>query len=173
MSRLIVSTNSNKYPLVNLYFEDVIIGQKISTESHIVTENDILTFAEVTRDRHPLHTDPEYCKKTEFGKPIAHGLFGLSLMEGLKAESRIYEQTSIASLGWDTVRFLRPLFADETVYVTFKFMDKRLSRKLGRGVVTESVKLLHEDNEILIEGLHTTLLKCRRNEDERIEWSVS
>ena len=160
-----MSTESNQQRFVNLYFEDINIGQEIWTESHIVTEKDILTFAEVTRDRHPLHTDPEYCKKTEFGKPIAHGLFGLSLMEGLKAESRIYEQTSIGSLGWDEVRFLKPLFADETVHVTFKFMDKRLSRKPGRGVVTEKVKLLRQDKEILIEGLHITLLKCRTEEN--------
>ena len=86
-------------------------------------------------------------------------------MEGLKAESRIYEQTSIGSLGWDEVRFLKPLFADETVHVTFKFMDKRLSRKPGRGVVTEKVKLLRQDKEILIEGLHITLLKCRTEEN--------
>ena len=158
---------SNHHRLINLYFEDVNIGQEIWTGSHIVTENDILTFADVTRDRHPLHTDPEYCKQTEFGKPIAHGLFGLSLMEGLKAESRIYEQTSIASLGWDEVRFLQPLFADETVRVTFKFMDKRLSQKPGRGVVTESVKLLGQYKQILIEGIHTTLLKCRTSEDNR------
>ena len=165
MLGLTVSTRLSQYSPVNLYFEDVNIGQEIWTETHIVTENDILTFAEITRDRHPLHTDPEYCKKTEFGKPIAHGLFGLSLMEGLKAESRIYEQTSIASLGWDDVRFLKPLFADETVHVTFKFMDKRLSRKPGRGVVTEKVKLLRQDKEILIEGLHITLLKCRTEEN--------
>ena len=160
-----MSTEPSQQRFVNLYFEDINIGQEIWTESHIVTEKDILTFAEVTRDRHPLHTDPEYCKKTEFGKPIAHGLFGLSLMEGLKAESRIYEQTSIGSLGWDEVRFLKPLFADETVHVTFKFMDKRLSRKPGRGVVTEKVKLLRQDKEILIEGLHITLLKCRTEEN--------
>lgn len=160
-----VSTELNQQRFVNLYFEDINIGQEIRTESHIVTEKDILTFAEVTRDRHPLHTDPEYCKKTEFGKPIAHGLFGLSLMEGLKAESRIYEQTSIGSLGWDEVRFLKPLFADETVHVIFKFMNKRLSRKPGRGVVTEKVKLLRQDKEILIEGLHITLLKCNTAEN--------
>ena len=163
-----MSTRLSQYSPVNLYFEDVNIGQEIWTESHIVTENDILIFAEVTRDRHPLHTDPEYCKKTEFGKPIAHGLFGLSLMEGLKAESRIYEQTSIASLGWDDVRFLKPLFADETVCVTFKFLDKRLSRKPGRGVVTEGVKLMRQNREILIEGTHITLLKCRSNEGDSL-----
>ena len=161
-----MTIETRQHTPVNLYFDDINIGEEIGTQSHKVTEKDILTFAEVTRDRHPLHTDREYCKKTEFGKPIAHGLFGLSLMEGLKAESRIYEHTSIASLGWDEVRFLRPLFSGETVHVTFKFMEKRLSRKPGRGVVTESVKLLSEENELLIEGLHITLLKCKSSKSQ-------
>ena len=156
-----MKTNPSSRIPVNMYFEDVKVGQELSTESHFISESDIFTFAKVTRDQHPLHTAPEYCKQTEFGKPIAHGLFGLSLMEGLKAETQIYEQTSIASLGWDKVRFLKPLFADQRVYVVFKFTDKRLSRKPHRGVVTEEVKLMTNDGEILVEGLHITLLKCR------------
>ncbi|MBO67474.1 MAG: monoamine oxidase [Acidiferrobacteraceae bacterium] len=154
---------SNDIP-VDLYFEDVEIGRKMMTNSHLVTQDAILAFAEITRDRHPLHTDPEYCKNTEYGEPIAHGLFGLSLMEGLKAESRIYEHTSIGSLGWNEVRFVRPLFSGETVHVTFEFTNKRLSRKPGRGIVTENVKLLRENEEILIDAVHVTLLKCKFNE---------
>jgi len=148
----------------NLYFEDIELGRSMSTNTHLVTQDAILAFAEITLDRHPLHTDPEFCKKTEYGKPIAHGLFGLSLMEGLKAETKIYEHTSIGSLGWNEVRFVKPLFAGETVYVTFEFTDKRLSRKSGRGIVTENVKLLREDNEILIDAVHVTLLKCKTSE---------
>ena len=56
---------SNQETQKNLYYEDVSIGQEVCTDSHTVTEKDILMFAEVTRDCHPLHTDPEYCKKTK------------------------------------------------------------------------------------------------------------
>ena len=101
-------------------------------------------FAEVARNRHPLHTDPEYCKSTKFGKP--------------------YEQTLIASLGWDEVRFLKPIFANDTVFAKYIFLKKRKSRKPGRGIVTEKVQLLNQKNDIVIEGSHTTLLISRRDE---------
>ena len=155
---------SNQETQKNLYYEDISIGQEVCTDSHTVTEKDILMFAEVTRDCHPLHTDPEYCKKTKYGKPIAHGLFGLSLIEGLKSETGIYEQPSIASLGWDEVRFLKPIFANDTVFAKYIFLKKRKSRKPGRGIVTEKVQLLNQKNDIVIEGSHTTLLISRSDE---------
>ena len=155
---------SNQETQKNLYYEDISIGQEVCTDSHTVTEKDILMFAEVTRDCHPLHTDPEYCKKTKYGKPIAHGLFGLSLIEGLKSETGSYKQTSIASLGWDEVRFLKPIFANDTVFAKYIFLKKRKSRKPGRGIVTEKVQLLNQKNDIVIEGNHTTLLISRSDE---------
>src|SRR5688572_30122085 len=99
---------------MNLHFEDIVIGNELETASHTVTQKDILAFADVTRDHHPLHTDEEYCRNTKFGRPIAHGLYGLSLIEGLKSELKMYENTSVASLGWDGVRFKAPIFAGDT-----------------------------------------------------------
>lgn len=146
---------------VDLCYEDIIVGDQLTTGRHTVTMEHILAFADVTRDHHPLHTDPEYCKSTEFGRPIAHGLFGLSLMEGLKAETKMYENTSIASLGWDKVRFVKPLFAGDTVHVAVTFESKRESRKPGRGVIIESVRLINQNNDVVVEGEHATLLKQR------------
>ena len=103
-------------------------------------------------------------KKTKFKKPIAHGLFGLSLIEGLKSETGIYEQTSIASLGWDEVRFLKPIFANDTVFAKYIFIKKRKSQKPGRGIVTEKVQLLNQHNNVVVEGTHTTLLISRSDE---------
>jgi acyl dehydratase len=147
----------------NLYYEDVRVGEEVKTSSHTVTYADIQAFADVSRDHHPLHTDPEFCKTTPFGRPIAHGLYGLSLMEGLKSELGLYEKTSVASLGWDKVRFMKPIFADDTVHVKVRFTDKRESRKPGRGIVTEMVELLNQRGEVVTEAKHATLL-LRREE---------
>lgn len=148
---------------VDLYFEDITVGDKLTTATHTLTMEHILAFADVTRDHHPLHTDPEYCKNTEFGQPIAHGLYGLSLMEGLKAETKMYENTSIASLGWDKVRFVKPMFAGDTVHVAVTFESKRESRKPGRGVVIESVRLINQNDDVVVEAQHATLLKQRES----------
>lgn len=144
-----------------LYFEDVEIGREVQTVSHTVTMDDIAAFANVTRDHHPLHTDVEYCRSMGFDRPIAHGLFGLSLIEGLKSELKLYENTSIASLGWDGVRFLKPIFAGDTVHVKVVFQDKRPSRSGGRGIVVEDIALINQDDVVVTEAKHTTLLVMR------------
>jgi acyl dehydratase len=148
-------------PMVDLYYEDVPVGEEMATGPHKVTQQNIHAFAELTHDRHPLHTDPEFCRMMPIGRPIAHGLYGLALMEGLKTELRLYEHTSIASLGWDKVRFLKPVFVDDTVHVRFRWTGKRPSRKGDRGVVTELVQLVNQHGETVTEAEHATLLLRR------------
>ena len=158
-------------PDVDLHFEDVVVGTEVETAPHTLTREDILAFADVTRDHHPLHVDAEFCRSMGFDAPIAHGLLGLSLMEGLKSELRLYEHTSIASLGWDAVRFRKPILAGDTVHARVRFTDKRDSRKPDRGVVTESVSLLNQSGEVVTEAVHVTLLK-RRGSSEVPEHST-
>ena len=145
-------------PPVDLYYEDIVVGAELESPAHTITQADILKFAEVTLDDHPLHVDEEFCRNTPFGRPIAHGLFGLALIDGLKGLLKIYEHTSIASLGWDKVRFRAPFFPDDTVRVKFRFINKRESRKPDRGVVTEAVYLINQNDEVVTEAEHTTLL---------------
>jgi 3-oxoacyl-[acyl-carrier protein] reductase len=45
-----------------------------------VTEKDVDTFAHLSGDYNPLHTDPGFAKGTEFGRPIVHGAFLIGLV---------------------------------------------------------------------------------------------
>lgn len=152
---------STTQPTRNFYYEDVDLGAEFTTATHTVTQENLQVFADVTRDRNPIHIDPEHCKTTEFGRPIAHGLYNLALMEGLKAELQLYETTSIASLGWDKVRFRAPVFVGDTVQVTVRFISKRLSSKPGRGIAAETVELRNQHGELVTSAEHTTLLRTR------------
>ena len=152
----------------DLTYDDVVVGQEIETSGHTVSQADIMKFAEVTLDHHPLHTDPDYCRNTEFGQPIAHGLYGLALIEGLKSELRLYQNTAVASLGWDKVQFKKPIISGDTVHVRMTFTHKRPSRKPDRGVVTEKLLLVNQRGDVVTEAEHVTLLK-RRIEDARTD----
>jgi acyl dehydratase len=44
-----------------------------------VTEADIVNFAGLSGDFHPVHTNEEFAKATPFGGRIAHGLLTLSI----------------------------------------------------------------------------------------------
>ncbi|MEC5293110.1 MULTISPECIES: MaoC family dehydratase [unclassified Aurantimonas] len=146
---------------VDLCYEDVVVGDEVRTDAHTVTMEGILTFADVTRDHHPLHTDEEYCKKTKFGRPIAHGLFGLSLIEGLKAELKLYENTSVASLGWDKVRFRAPIYPGDTVHVRVIFDSKRESKSGPHGIAVERIEMINQDGDVVIDAEHATMLYKR------------
>jgi 3-hydroxybutyryl-CoA dehydratase len=58
--------------------EEILPGMSASL-SHLVTDEDVRGFAEVSGDRNPVHLDEEYAKQSRFGRRIAHGLF-LSLI---------------------------------------------------------------------------------------------
>ena len=46
---------------------------------HLVTQESVDRFADVTGDHYFIHTDPERAKETPFGGTIAHGYYTLSL----------------------------------------------------------------------------------------------
>jgi len=144
----------------NLFYEDVVVGDVVVTDTHEITLDDVLTFARITRDTHPLHTDPDYCRNTRFGRPIAHGLYGLSLIEGLKTGLELYTDTSIASLGWDKVRFLAPIFPGDRLHVKVVFDRKRESRN-GHGIVIEKLELVNQHGAVVIDGEHAAMVKRR------------
>jgi acyl dehydratase len=144
-----------------LFFEDVLIGSSYVTPEHTITAANIQAFCKLTLDHFPLHTDAQYARECGFPDIIAHGLFGLSLIEGLKTKLELYGRSSLASLGWDKVRFRQPLLPGDTVHVEFSFIAKRLSSKPGRGIVTESLQLLKQDQGVVIDAEHAALLRTR------------
>ncbi|MEH2469832.1 acyl dehydratase [Nitrobacteraceae bacterium AZCC 2161] len=148
----------------NLRYEDIKLGTQFESAAHTVTPADIAAFADVTRDHHPLHLDAAYAKSRSFPDVIAHGLFGLSLMEGLKSELKLYEETSVASLGWDEVRFKAPVVAGDQLRVHFRFVEKRPTRNPGRGIVIEALDLINQHDEVVIQARHTSLILARQPE---------
>src|SRR3954454_19330546 len=140
---------------INLRYEDIALGAEFETAAHTVTEADIAVFADVTRDHHPLHIDRGYARSRGFPAVIGHGLFGLSLMEGLKSELKLYEETSVASLGWDEVKFKGPIAAGDRLRVRFRFIEKRPTRNPGRGIVIEALDLINQREAVVTEARHT------------------
>ena len=145
----------------DLWFDDVVVGESFATRSRVISEADIRAFCELTEDRHPLHTDAEYARSKGFPGVIAHGLFCLALMEGLKTETGLYEHTSIASLGWNEVAFRCPVVAGDEVHVEFTFAAKRVSSKGDRGVVTETVRLVDRSGRVVVDASHAALVSMR------------
>ena len=149
-----------------IWFEDFTPGTVLSSPSRTITLADIDRYAELTGERHPVHMDEEFARAAGFRGRIAHGLFGLALIEGLKAELGCFERSVTASLGWDNIRFHAPLEPGDEVHLKLEFVDRRMTSKPGRGIATERGVLVKADGSEVTSGDHKIFLLCRPSDQE-------
>lgn len=151
--------------VLGLWFEDFKVGEQRLSPGRTITESDLVNFAGLTGDYSQVHTDEEFCKKTEFGTRIAHGLLGLSIAQGLSWRTNYTQGTGVASLAWDKWRFIRPIMIGDTLRVRWHAISKRESRsKPGMGIVTEFVELVNQRGEVVQDGEHVTMVRKRPDE---------
>ena len=144
------------------YFEDFVVGDEYISPGRTITETDIMLYAGLSGDYNQLHTDEEYCKKKSiYKKRIAHGLLGLTIVEGLKSRVGLFEGTSLATLEWNW-KFKKAIFIGDTLTVRWKIKEKRETSKSDRGIIKEEVKLFNQNNELLGEGIHTVMMQRKR-----------
>jgi acyl dehydratase len=64
-------------------FDSLAVGDAFVTRGRTVTEADIVSFACLTGDMHPQHTDASWAAGSMFGERIAHGMLVASIAFGL------------------------------------------------------------------------------------------
>ena len=147
-----------------MFFDDLHVGDRWVSPSRTVTETDVISFACLSGDFDPLHTDHEYAKKTPFGRPIAHGLLGAAFVAGLSLNSPRVKTEALVSI--KHLRFLKPIFFGDTVHVVNEIMELQALGK-NRGVVIWRRRLINQRGEITQEGILETLVAtsdlARRN----------
>jgi acyl dehydratase len=120
-----------------LYYEQFHVGQRFEhVLRRTVTEADNLFFSVLTHNPAALHLDEEYMKGTEFGTRIVNSCFTLSLMVGISVADTTLG-TTVANLGWEEVRFPKPVFIGDTLRVETTVEAMRESRsRPDAGIVT-------------------------------------
>jgi len=64
------------------FYEDLEVGMAAS-HAKIITDADIMAFAEVSGDYNPLHLDADYASATMFKERIAHGILSAALISAI------------------------------------------------------------------------------------------
>lgn len=101
-----------------------------------VTEADNMWFSNATYNPAAIHIDAEYCKGTEFGKPLMNSIFTLGLVIGLSVQETTLG-TTVANLGMTDVRFPNPVFAGDTLRSCTTVKEIRPSKsRPNAGIVT-------------------------------------
>lgn len=142
------------------YWDDAREGDTCASPSYVVTEARINAYAELTGDFTPVHVDEAYAKTTPFGTRVAHGLFGLSIADGLKTQSD-YRFVPGMSLGW-TWDFVLPIKINDEVHVRFSVTGVRPSKsRPGWGIVVLPSELVNQRGEVVQKGEHRLMIPRR------------
>ena len=104
------------------YFEDLKIGDTVTTHKRTITEADISNFANLSWDHFYAHTDHTSLNGTIFEKPVAHGYFVLSAAAGLFVDAA--KGPVILNYGIEECRFTKPVYAGTTMGVRLTVKEK-------------------------------------------------
>jgi acyl dehydratase len=134
-----------------LYFDELVVGQVFRHPiRRTITEADNVWFSAITHNPAALHLDEEYCRtQTEYGQRLVNSAFTLALMVGISVGDTTLG-TAVANLGWDEVRFPKPLFHGDTVRVETEVVELRGSKsRPNQGIVTFLHRAYNQRDELV------------------------
>ena len=137
------------------YYEGFERGEVIRHDTRrTVTETDNVLFSTLTMNPAAIHLDYDYSAKTEFGKPLINSVFTLGLVVGLSVGDTTLG-TTVGNLGWEEVKFPKPVFIGDTIRAETEVIDMRVSKsRPTQGIVT----FLHRGRNQRDEGV----CECKR-----------
>ena len=141
-----------------LTFDEFVVGAKYISQARTVTEADVVTFAGLSGDFNPLHTDAEFGKTTPFGERIAHGMLVVSMATGMANWSGIFEGTTLALLE-QVIRYKGPVKFGDTIHLEQEVLEKKESSKPDRGIVVFASRVRNQRDEVMVDGEWTLLMK--------------
>lgn len=133
-----------------LYYEQFHVGQLFEHPiRRTITEADNVFFTALTHNPAAIHLDAEYSRTTEFGKPLVNSALTLGFMVGISVGDTTLG-TTVANLGWDEVRFPKPLFHGDTIRIETEVLEMRESRsRPDNGIVVFAHRAYNQHDELV------------------------
>ena len=144
------------------YYEDLTEGWHFVHEiRRTVTDADNVLITTLTHNPQPLHLDAEYAAGTEFGRVVVNSIFTFGLMVGVSVGDTTLG-TLVANLGFDAVKFPRPVFVGDTLRTETRVVERRESRsRPGAGIVVFEHRSFNQRGEEVANCRRTALMQRR------------
>jgi acyl dehydratase len=144
-----------------LYADDLQVGFTFEGEVKHLTAGMFTAFAELTGDSHPIHYDEIYAAKTDFGRPIAHGLLLVALTAlGATTTSPRLTDSMVALISQQT-NFLKPAFIGDNVQASYTIVSNSANASATKARVEIKVTVLNQKGDAVLSGVHVYLLRRR------------
>lgn len=146
--------------MAGCFFDEWQVGDVIAHPiTRTVTETDNLLISTLTHNPQPLHLDHEAAKDTEFGRPLVNSCFTFSLAVGVSvAETTL--GTLVANLGYDEVKFPKPVFVGDTLKIESEVVALRESgSRPNAGIVTWEHRATNQRGETVCTFKRSALIQ--------------
>ncbi len=164
---------TEKHPFA-YHWEDIQPGMSIQTHNRTITDTDIVNFGNLTWDHFYAHTDITSLEGSIFEQRTAHGYFIISAAAGLF----VYPNKGpvAANYGLEEIRFLRPMYHNDTINVRLtckQKVDRDVSGKeLPSGIVKWFVEVFDvnaENEEDKLVAIATILTMVQKKQTTFVE----
>ena len=144
------------------FFDEWQVGDTVAHAiTRTVTETDNLLLSTLTHNPQPMHLDMEAAKESEFGQILVNSCFTFSLTVGVSVGDTTLG-TLIANLGFDEVRFPKPVFIGDTLKFESEVTQLRESKsRPTAGIVTWDHRAVNQRGETVCTMKRSALLHRR------------
>jgi 3-hydroxybutyryl-CoA dehydratase len=126
--------------MLALDFDDLSPGDRFVTRGRTVTESDVVSFACLTGDMHPQHTDAAWAASSIFGERVAHGMLVVSFAFGLIP----FDPDRVVALrGVRDAVFKRPVALRDTIHAVGR-VDRLSELDPFSGLVTIRLEVVNQ-----------------------------
>ncbi|KND61434.1 MaoC-like dehydratase [Candidatus Burkholderia verschuerenii] len=131
-------------------YEDFNVDDAVQLGAHIFTREEIVEFAG-RYDPQPFHLSEEAGRASHFGGLVASGWNTCSAMMSILVRDMLADSTSMGSPGLDNIRWLLPVRVGDSVRLTVRVLDKRVSKsKPDRGIVKTRWEAHNQNGELVL-----------------------
>lgn len=127
-------------------------GEQVSF-TKTVSESDVYMFAGITGDFSPNHVNKVYMENSSYGKLMAHGALVVGFMSTVSTlaiqKSRESDETPV-SLGYDRIRFLKPVFIGDTITVHYEITSVDEDQRRSNA----DIKVINQEGELVAVAVH-------------------
>ncbi len=145
------------------YFEELVIGETLTTHRRTVTEADVVNFAGISGDYFYAHMDAIAVEDSIFDRRVAHGYFVLSAAAGLFVHPG--HGPVLANYGLDELRFTEPVYPGDTIQAKLTVKRKTIKEpkedEKPQGIVEFHVDVTNQDDVLVATYSILTLVAQR------------
>jgi len=141
------------------WFEDFALGERFVLPSRTMTEAVFAAFQAASGDNHPVHYDAEYCRARGMPHMLAHGFQTLAQTAPGAGLFAYYLEDSLVGFLDQSCKFLKPVFANDTVYPALEVVELTPGRTTG--VIGLASSIHNQRREKLLEGSQRYIVKKR------------